>query len=61
LDIEAVLLGGVGLQKTQINAVKEIAKKFGGGGHRESSGFPLSSILGNDLLDLVVQKMGEIK
>ena len=29
LKVDAVLLGGVGLQKTQINAVKEIAKKFG--------------------------------
>src|SRR3989338_6475238 len=29
LKVDAVILGGVGLQKTQINAVKEIAKKFG--------------------------------
>lgn len=29
LDVDAVLLGGVGLQKTQINAVKEVAKEFG--------------------------------
>lgn len=29
LDIDAILLGGVGLQKTQINAVAKVAKKHG--------------------------------
>ncbi len=29
LDIDALLLGGVGLQKTQINSIEEVAAKFG--------------------------------
>ena len=29
LDIDALLLGGIGLQKTQINTVKKLAEKYG--------------------------------
>ncbi len=29
LDVEALLLGGVGLQKTQINTIRKLAKKYG--------------------------------
>lgn len=37
--------------------VSEIAKCFGGGGHKSASGFVLDNILGSSLIDFVINKM----